>query len=412
MSEPPSSRARALVALCLLALGGAADGVWLTLVHVGYLTGDVELTAACHAMAEAGCAVTAGRFGALAGVPVSVIGFAGSLSMAVLAAAAFRRRRLWHDPLRSVLLVMATSAVLASLVMALFSFLEGSFCPFCLIWYGINAGLAWAAWTARNRDGQWGDLLDDVFGGGGFAAVGVFAVGLMGGIFGHHTYLQARIEARDAEVAAHAQEIARGIVSEIVTQPPIRVPIRETAPSKGPADAAIQIVEFADFECPHCRRLWESLEGYLESTDAKVRITFVHFPLDPVCNDGIAPVHPHACAAAQAAECANRQGAFWAYGSRLFANQRSLERDDLVGYARELGLDVSAFESCLDDPTMTDKVRADAAMGMEIGITATPTFFVNGYMVKGGLHPAVLGPVLEGIAAHAQASGDTPQSGQ
>src|SRR5690606_5921570 len=97
VSEPPSSRARALVALCLLALGGAADGVWLTLVHVGYLTGDVELTAACHAMAEAGCAVTAGRFGALAGVPVSVIGFAGSLSMAVLAAAAFRRRRLWHD---------------------------------------------------------------------------------------------------------------------------------------------------------------------------------------------------------------------------------------------------------------------------------------------------------------------------
>lgn len=395
----------------MLAFLGAADGVWLTLVHVGYLTGDVEITAACHAVAEAGCAVTAGRFGALAGVPVSVIGFAGCLSMFVLGLAAFRRRRLWHDPLRSVLLVMAAFALGASVVMASLSLVEDSYCPFCLLWYAINAGLAVAAFVARNRDYRFSDTFDDMLGGAGFAAIGVFAVGLLGGILGHHAYLESRIEARDAEVEEHAQEIAKGIIAEIVAQEPMVIPLRKTAPTQGPADASIQIVEFGDFECPHCRRLWESLEGYLETTEQDLHLTFVHFPLDPACNSAVELVHPHACAAAVAAECAHRQEAFWRYGSVLFANQQNLERDDLVGYAKEVGLDTATFEKCIDDPLLRKVVGADSALGMEIGIAATPTFFINGYMVKGGLHPAILGPVLEGVAEHA-AKQQSAHSGQ
>jgi protein-disulfide isomerase len=117
-----------------------------------------------------------------------------------------------------------------------------------------------------------------------------------------------------------------------------------------------------------------------------VRLVFRHYPLDGRCNDQVAHgLHPMACLAAAAAECAGRQGRFWEYHDHLFRNQGALERESLFGFARDLALDLGAFRGCLDDPATMDRVRRDVELGAGLGVASTPTIFINGRRVDGAL---------------------------
>jgi protein-disulfide isomerase len=99
-------------------------------------------------------------------------------------------------------------------------------------------------------------------------------------------------------------------------------------------------------------------------------------------------MHASACLAAYAAECAGRQGRFWEYHDVLFENGRQLGRDALVGYAERLGLDVRAFDQCLDDPATRARVAADVEAASRAGVNSTPTLFINGRLVEGALERA------------------------
>jgi protein-disulfide isomerase len=96
-------------------------------------------------------------------------------------------------------------------------------------------------------------------------------------------------------------------------------------------------------------------------------------------------LHPDACLAAAAAECAGRLGRFWEYHDMLFEHQKALDRDSLFRYARDVGLDIPAFRTCLDDPATMDAIAADVAAGTRLGIESTPTIFINGRRVQGAL---------------------------
>jgi protein-disulfide isomerase len=101
--------------------------------------------------------------------------------------------------------------------------------------------------------------------------------------------------------------------------------------------------------------------------------------MDQACNPAITqPFHQHACMAAYAAECAERNGRFWEMHDQLFAHNEDLSRPKLLELAREVGLDVEAFDKCLDDPAIKDAVRKDAEAGIALRVEGTPTFFVNG----------------------------------
>jgi protein-disulfide isomerase/uncharacterized membrane protein len=154
---------------------------------------------------------------------------------------------------------------------------------------------------------------------------------------------------------------------------------------KGGDAAPITIVEFSDFQCPACAHAFADLRDLVRKR-SDVRLVFRHFPLDAACNPGMQhSLHPDACRAATAAECAGQQNKFWEYHDALFENQRALDRDSLFRYARDLGLDVAAFRTCLDDPATMDRVRADVAAGATIGVDSTPTIFINGRRVDGAL---------------------------
>jgi protein-disulfide isomerase/uncharacterized membrane protein len=155
--------------------------------------------------------------------------------------------------------------------------------------------------------------------------------------------------------------------------------------AKGSSEAPITIVEFSDFQCPACGQAFLDLHDLVRRRQ-DVRLVFRHFPLDDRCNADVPHgVHPTACLAACAAECAGRQGKFWEYHDLLFQNQATLERESLFAFARETHLDIAPFRTCLDDPATMDLVRADARVASGLGVKSTPTIFINGRRIEGAL---------------------------
>jgi protein-disulfide isomerase len=154
---------------------------------------------------------------------------------------------------------------------------------------------------------------------------------------------------------------------------------------KGSPDAPFTIVEFSDFECPACGHAFGDLRN-LVHTRPDVKLVFRHFPLDSHCNREMQQqLHPDACQAAAAAECAGQQNRFWEYHDLLFENQKALDRDSLFRYARDLGLDITQFRTCLDDPATMDRIAEDVSAGAHLGIESTPTIFINGRRIQGAL---------------------------
>jgi protein-disulfide isomerase len=147
-------------------------------------------------------------------------------------------------------------------------------------------------------------------------------------------------------------------------------------PSLGPADAAVTIIEFSDFQCPFCTK-WQ-VEVWPEIQKAfpdQVRLVYRDFPLYGL--------HDNAEAAAEAADCAGEQGAYWKYHDKLFSAENGLGAVAFKQYADELGLDSGKFSSCLESGIYKDEVKADYEYASKLGVSSTPTFFINGIPVVG-----------------------------
>jgi len=139
---------------------------------------------------------------------------------------------------------------------------------------------------------------------------------------------------------------------------------------RGPADAPVSLVEYGDFECPHCGRAEPAVRGLLLTFESDVRFVFRHLPLSDV--------HEHAQLAAEASEAAGAQGMFWEMHDVLYAHQDALGFDDLLGYARDLGLDADRFSEEMQSGRHALRVARDVESADVSGVAGTPTFFVNG----------------------------------
>jgi protein-disulfide isomerase len=143
---------------------------------------------------------------------------------------------------------------------------------------------------------------------------------------------------------------------------------------RGPLDAPITLVEYGDFECPYCGRAEPVVREVLAGS-ADVRYIWRHLPL--------VDVHPRAQLAAEAAEAAAEQGAFWEMHDLLFAHQDALTPKDLIRYAEQLGLDVDRFTDDLRHHTGAGRIAEDVENAALSGVAGTPTFFVNGRRYHG-----------------------------
>jgi protein-disulfide isomerase len=157
-------------------------------------------------------------------------------------------------------------------------------------------------------------------------------------------------------------------------EPPILAVSTDDDPRLGPDNAPVTIVEFSDFQCPYCQRSVPVLKELRRLYGENIRLIYRDYP---------GPNHPYASQAAEAAQCAGEQGKFWEYHDLLFDRQSSEKGWDFVALAREAGLQQSAFEICLSSGRFREEITKDLQDGLKLGITSTPTFFVNGRPLVG-----------------------------
>ncbi|NUN15087.1 MAG: thioredoxin domain-containing protein [Myxococcales bacterium] len=407
-SSAPKNLLIAPVGVLLMSIGAIAVGIYLTIEHIRIKL-QLSGSGLCYALASGGCEVTGGRFGSLLGVPVSVIGMAGAITTASLALIVLFRRSQARDVARGLLFLMACGSVVASIVMFGLSLVEGSFCPFCILWYGINLFTWFLAMWGLDQPPVAAvvDAAQKLYQGTGLIAVGTFVVAILGGnIVYHETVAEAKAE--------RAENDRNDLNTILAGQPsgPLHVegaPVRYSrtaTPDSGAGNTTthVSIVKLSDFECPYCKRFWLDMETFLDETTLPVALSFVHFPLDSQCNPLIeSEFHIQACQAAVAAECARKQGKFWEYAGRLFENQPKFDLEQLLTMAAELGLDKNAFEFCLGEPSSTAKVRADVEVGLTQHVTGTPTLFVDGYVVRHALRKEQLEQLVRDVLANRSA---------
>src|SRR5262249_35620269 len=157
----------------------------------------------------------------------------------------------------------------------------------------------------------------------------------------------------------------------------LTIPVTAQDHGQGPLDARVTLLQYGDFQCPHCASFFPRLMEVAHELRDSVRVAFRHFPL--------ADVHPQATRAAEAAEAAASQARFWEMASLLYANQDRLDDDSLVRYAKKLNLDARRFRKELGAGVHAPRVRSDYLGGQRSGVQGTPTMFINGERYLGKL---------------------------
>jgi protein-disulfide isomerase len=150
----------------------------------------------------------------------------------------------------------------------------------------------------------------------------------------------------------------------------LRVPVGASDHAQGPANAPVTLVEYGDYECPHCGHAYPIVKQVQRKFGDRLRFVFRNFPL--------AEAHPHAVEAAEVAEFAGAHGKFWGMHDAIFENQQNLNDRTFVELARKLKLDVQALAKSLKNDEFAERVKADFSGGVSSGVNGTPTFFING----------------------------------
>ncbi|HVO94221.1 MAG TPA: thioredoxin domain-containing protein, partial [Terriglobales bacterium] len=166
------------------------------------------------------------------------------------------------------------------------------------------------------------------------------------------------------------------IVTYLKPPPVYRADIAiQGAPSKGPDNAPVTIVKFEDFQCPYCKAVQPTFGELLKRYDGKLRVVHKDLPLEAI--------HPEAREAAEAARCAGEQGKFWSYHDVLYDRAPKLSVESFKNYAKETNLDVLVFERCLASGKFKPAVQKDLSEAVELGLSGTPAFFINGRELTG-----------------------------
>ncbi len=173
--------------------------------------------------------------------------------------------------------------------------------------------------------------------------------------------------------------------------PRLAVPVSARDHAQGPADAAVTLVEYGDYECPYCGKAYPVVKAIQQRMGDSLRFVFRNFPINTV--------HEHAGVAAQAAEAAAAQGKFWEMHDLLYENQDGLAEVDLHQYALKIGLEIYRFDADLSSEIFARRVREDFRGGLRSGVNGTPTFFINAVRYNGEKE---LDPLLAAVQGAAE----------
>ena len=384
-------------ALSLIGLGISA---YLGVLHIALLRGELIGGSVCGASGTVfNChAVTGSSYGSLFGFPLAFLGVLGYLATLTLALIA------WQFPESSAkaLLALTTLGLLfvaidAGLFMTMVTQIR-YLCLLCLLTYAVNlllllvgqwgAGQPWRFVVTRavSSLGAWLPQLR-------VAVVWIFWGVMLTGSLGTASVLAAVSYMQQGAPGTLRKQVER-FVQE---QRRVTVDVAHD-PIVGEPSRPIQVVEFSDFLCPSCQRAAKLNPIILAGHRHEVAFVFKHFPLDSSCNTSInRMVHQHACQLAAATECAHEQGRFLALHDAIFVQGSTYKVESLQQDAARLGLDMGAFKACLDSGRGLDAVKRDIAEAARLGVSSTPSYFINGIPITGTLTPAMFDEFLRAL---------------
>jgi uncharacterized membrane protein/predicted DsbA family dithiol-disulfide isomerase len=395
-----ASPTRHRIALALALVGAAVSSLALY-VHE-QIAANTGYTSFCNLGGVINCDLVLGsRYAVILGVPVAAWGLLSFLAGAVLALPG----ALGAAPGLADLLLLAIVSGSLGFALVLAGIMVGTLGHVCLLCFAMDAVIvAWSVtivplasrFGSDARGGWWRRPAA-----ARTVAAGATLLALAGGTWAAvrapaPLMTVADIQARDPKFYSWYTHLPVRPTTDLVTPDCHR---------KGPENATVAIVEFSDFQCPFCAQAFRDLRELMR-TRPDISLVFRHFPLDTSCNSLVSrSLHPDACLAACAAECAAQQGRFWEYHDALFENHDHLERDDLFRYARDMQLEIAAFRTCLDDPATRARIGEDVQAGARVGVASTPTLFMNGRTIEGALERAYYdyAYVIEHRAHHARA---------
>lgn len=380
----PTTRAKKwILSSILLAIVGAAISVYSIKLHLE-VTALGESGAFCNINSTINCdAVVKSKFSEFLGQPLGVWGFLYFAALLALLGVAFSSRDENKAALATYSYLTVLGAVLAGILAGVSFFGVGALCLVCLGIYGVLLFQTVLFYIFRKevpKDVTLAALSNN------FAFAILIAV-VLGGKFISKDLLSDLLGVpRQPKMVTNQDDLPK-------LQPTVQeIPIDRSPYSgfgedyrKGPDNAQIVLVEFADFECPACSAMSEVLnEVYLRHKD-QIQIVFKNYPLDQSCNKNLnRELHKHACQLAVMARCAGQFGKFWEFSNLAFGEQRSAPENAPIVWAGKMGLSASQIADCANNPGISDKIKNDLELGNKIGIQGTPTLFINGQRYSGG----------------------------
>lgn len=360
---------KSIALLAIFSLVAIGLSLQLTMHYFDVRSGMAGFKSFCNISAKMNCdAVAASSYAEFpGGLPLS--SFATGWYLALFGVALIARNRFWRREAVRVAFAMTSFGLVLSLgYFAIMAFRIHVYCISCL---GMDAvavlsflAVLWAKPEKLAEQpleaAKWKRLL------------GMTATCVIVAVVGLKFFDNVSIPASEIEDR----------VNEVLSTPVL--PIDTNSPGFGPKTAPVTIVEFSDFQCPYCRIGAMVMNTVLERYPAQVRLVFKPFPLDASCNRMITqPMHQTACEAARTALCSERQDKFEALYEMLFDRQTQILPGAPAKMAAEVGADPTALETCVKDPEISQAISKSIEEGLQLGVTSTPTFFVNGHKVEG-----------------------------
>lgn len=394
-----------VVCIALVATGAVLSG-YLSYRTIAIASDSLEgKFDACSALFSSSCDETLDSASSwLMGIPLAGWGLMYFAAVGTLLALVFALREAFERVALVAILVMNVGAVGAGAWLSAQFLGDTPFCPLCMAVHVINLILLLAFWILYGCTFK--DLTHDLEQGfaylmgakvkdpthatwrvSGFVMAALVAVIVF-------QWLMIRAESGAEHEEEMSPEVA-GIIDRFHDTAPVEVPVDESDPRLGPADAPVEIIIFSSMQCPACRSVAQLLDRVVEMNEGEVSVVFKHFPLGD-CNPllGDRDMQPMACEMAEAAVAAHTQGKFWAFHDAVFGGDLDHTMESMHGIAEAIGLDLDKFDVDRQSAETKVKVLRDAELGLSLDISQTPTVYMNGRRVPSdGL--GLLGVLIE-----------------